>query len=94
MRAWSLFGALSAAGGVALVTADVIEPSNFNVTEGLEQLGVDVSSIPALESFSGIQTRSTDGACAAAVSLSLSSSQTQLHYLISEPNSTIISVQV
>jgi hypothetical protein len=68
MRAWSLFGALSAAGGIALANADVIESSNFNVTEGLEQLGVDVSSIPALKSFSGIQARSTEGACAAAVS--------------------------
>jgi hypothetical protein len=68
MRAWSLFGALSAAGGIALANADVIESSNFNVTEGLEQLGVDVSSIPALKSFSGIQARSTEGACAAVVS--------------------------
>jgi hypothetical protein len=73
MRAWSLFGALSAAGGIALASADVIESSNFNVTEGLQQLGVDVSSIPALKSFGGIQTRSTEGACAAAVSSNSSS---------------------
>lgn len=94
MRAWCLFGALSAAGGVALATADVIEPSNFNVTEALAQLGVDVSRIPALESFSGIQARSTDGACAAAVSLSFSSSQNQLEYLIPDANSMAISVEV
>lgn len=68
MRAWFLFGAVSAAGGIALVSADVIGPLNFNVTEELLQLGVDVSSIPALESFSGTQTRSTAGACAAEVS--------------------------
>lgn len=69
MRTWSVFGALSAVGGLTLANADVIQASNFNVTEGLAQLGVDVSSIPALQSFSGIQARSTEGACAAAVSL-------------------------
>lgn len=69
MRTWSVFGALSAVGGLALASADVIQESNFNVTEGLAQLGVDVSNIPALQSFSGIQARSTEGACAAAVSL-------------------------
>lgn len=69
MRSWSVFGALSAVGGLTLASADVIEASSFNVTEGLAQLGVDVSSIPALQSFSGIQARSTQGACAAAVSL-------------------------
>lgn len=69
MPIWSVFGALSAVGGIALANTDVIQASNFNITEGLAQLGVDVSSIPALQSFSGIQARSTEAACAAAVSL-------------------------
>lgn len=75
MRAWFLFGSVSGAGGIALVSVDVIEPSNFNATEELLQLEVDVSSIPALKSFSGTQTRSTAGACAAEVSRNHSRSQ-------------------
>jgi hypothetical protein len=68
MRAWALF-ALSAAGGIALASADLIESSDFNVIEGLQQLCVDVPSIPVLQSFSGIQARSTtEGACPVAAS--------------------------
>lgn len=62
-----MFGALSAASEIALANADVIEASIFNVTEGFEQLSVNVSSIPAEKSFGGIQARPTEGARAAAV---------------------------
>ncbi|KAJ5359997.1 FAD-binding type 2 [Penicillium concentricum] len=66
----TLIGGLSAIGGLTLahaaVTNPVIEAENFNVTAALEDLGVDVSEIPALESYTGLQARSTERACAAA----------------------------
>lgn len=68
MHLWSLLGGLSAIGGVALANASAIEADNFNVTSALENLGVDVWKIPALQSFSGVQSRSTENACSAAVS--------------------------
>lgn len=67
MLSISLAGALAAIGGVALARADGVEASGFNVTEGLLQFGVNVSSIPALDSFNTIQARSVDSGCAAAV---------------------------
>ncbi|KAI2790643.1 hypothetical protein POX_c03489 [Penicillium oxalicum] len=66
MLSISLAGALAAIGGVALARADGVEASSFNVTEGLLQFGVNVSSIPALDSFNTIQARSVDSGCAAA----------------------------
>lgn len=68
MHLWSLLGGLSAIGGVTLAHGSTIEPDNFNVTSALEHLGVDVSKIPALQSFSGVQSRSTENACSVAVS--------------------------
>lgn len=68
MHLWSLLGGLSAIGGVTLAHASAIESDNFNVTSALEHLGVDVWKIPALQSFSGVQSRSTENACSAAVS--------------------------
>ena len=68
MRLSWLLGGLSVLSGASLSHANFpIEPSNFNVTSALEDLGVDVSSIPALKGFHGTQARSTDEACAAAV---------------------------
>jgi hypothetical protein len=66
MRFSSIVGGLSAIGGVALATT--VESDNFNVTSALADLGVDVTKIPALKSFSDIQSRSTEKACSAAVS--------------------------
>ncbi|KAF7713390.1 Solanapyrone synthase [Penicillium ucsense] len=59
-----LAGALVAIGGIAL--AQDVETPNFNVTEGLLQFGVNVSTVPALQSFNTIQSRSIDSGCAAA----------------------------
>jgi len=66
MRFSSIVSGLSAIGGVALATT--VESDDFNVANALEHLGVDVTKIPALESFSDIQSRSTEKACSAAVS--------------------------
>jgi hypothetical protein len=70
MHLSTLIGGLSAIGGLTLVqaaeTSSVIEADDFSITGALEDLGVHVSKIPALESFA-IETRSTDKACAAAV---------------------------
>lgn len=72
MHISTFIGGLSAICGLTLaqttVTSPVIEADDFSVTGALEDLGVDVSQIPALESFTAIETRSTDKACAAAVS--------------------------
>jgi hypothetical protein len=65
MRFSSIVSGLSAIGAVAVATT--IESDNFNVTSALEDLGVDVIKIPALKSFSDIQSRSTENACSAAV---------------------------
>jgi hypothetical protein len=46
----------------------VFEPDNFDVSAALYNLGVDVSTIPALSS---LQSRSTKTACRAAVSTSI-----------------------
>ncbi|KAJ5827593.1 FAD-binding type 2 [Penicillium robsamsonii] len=72
----TIIGGLSAVGGLTLahaaVTNPVIEAENFNVTAALENFGVDVSKIPALESYTDLQARSTEKACAATcASLSL-----------------------
>lgn len=69
----TLVGGLFAIGGLGLSYASAIEPDNFNVTRALEDLGVDVSKIPALQSFSSVQSRSTESACSAAVSEKLTS---------------------
>ncbi|CDM30148.1 CAZyme family AA7 [Penicillium roqueforti] len=70
MHISTFIGGLSAICGLTLaqttVTSPVIEADDFSVTGALEDLGVDVSQIPALESFTAIETRSTDKACAAA----------------------------
>ncbi|KAJ5296853.1 MFS transporter [Penicillium atrosanguineum] len=66
MYIWTLVGGLSAVGGIGLSYASAIEADNFNVTSALENLGVDVSKIPALQSFSGLQSRSNRNGCAAA----------------------------
>lgn len=72
MHLSTLIGGLSAIGGLTLAqaaaTSSAIETDDFSITDALEDLGVDVSQIPALESFASIETRSTDKACAAAVS--------------------------
>jgi hypothetical protein len=68
MHPWILLGGLSAIGGVALAHASAIEPDNFNITSALEDLGVDVSEIPALQSLSSIQSRSSETSCSIAVS--------------------------
>ncbi|OQE22999.1 hypothetical protein PENSTE_c009G04607 [Penicillium steckii] len=69
MRLSWLLGGLSVLSGASLSHANSpIEPSNFNVTSALEDLGVDVSSIPALKGFHGAKARSTDKACTAACS--------------------------
>lgn len=77
MHLSTLIGGLSAICGVTLaqgaVTSSVVEADDFSVTGALQDLGVDVSQIPALESFAAIETRSTDKACAAAVSENLAS---------------------
>ncbi|CAG8885934.1 unnamed protein product [Penicillium egyptiacum] len=64
----TLIGGLSAIGGLAqaAATSPVIEADDFSITGALQDLGVDVSQIPALDSFAAIETRSTDKACAAA----------------------------
>lgn len=68
MHLSSLLGGLAVLSGVSLSYASSpIEPSNFNIASALEDLGVDVSRIPALKGIHGVQTRSTDKACAAAV---------------------------
>jgi hypothetical protein len=61
-------GGVFAISGLGLSYASAIEPDNFNVTSALEDLGVDVSKIPALQSFSSLQSRSTESSCSAAVS--------------------------
>ncbi|CAI7591917.1 unnamed protein product [Penicillium palitans] len=70
MHLSTLIGGLCAAGGLTLAqaaeTSSVIEADDFSITAALGDLGVDVSKIPALESFAAIETRSTDKACAAA----------------------------
>ncbi|CAP92971.1 Bifunctional solanapyrone synthase [Penicillium chrysogenum] len=70
MHISSLIGGLSAIGGLTLaqaaVDSPVIEADDFSITGALEDLGVDVSQIPALKSFAAIETRSTDKACAVA----------------------------
>ncbi|KAJ6190234.1 hypothetical protein N7519_000255 [Penicillium mononematosum] len=70
MQISSLIGGLSAIGGLSLaqatVTSPVIEADDFSIPGALQDLGVDVSQIPALKSFAAIETRSTDKACAAA----------------------------
>jgi hypothetical protein len=66
MRFSSLVGGLTAIGGVALATT--VESDNFNVVSALQDLGVDVARIPALESFSESQSWSTETACSIAVS--------------------------
>lgn len=75
MHLSTLIGGLCAVGGLTLAQAaepsSVIEAHDFSITAALGDLGVDVSKIPALESFAAIETRSTDKACAAAVSKSL-----------------------
>lgn len=75
MHTSTLIGGLCAIGGLALAqaaeTSSVIEADDFSITSALGDLGVDVSKIPALESFAAIETRSTDTACAAAVSKNL-----------------------
>ncbi len=43
-------------------TARIIEADDFSIAGALEDLGVDVSQIPALKSFAAIETRSTDKA--------------------------------
>lgn len=69
MHLSTLLGGLSVLSGATLSFASsAVESSDFNVTNALEDLGVDVSSIPALKSLNGAQARSTDRACAAAVS--------------------------
>lgn len=75
MHLSTLIGGLSAIGGLTLTqaaeTSSVIEADDFSITGALEDLGVDVSKIPALESFAAIETRSTEKACAAAVNKNL-----------------------
>lgn len=66
MRLTSIVSGLSAIGGV--VAATTLESDNFNVTSALENLGVDVTKIPALASLPDIQARSTENACSIAVS--------------------------
>jgi hypothetical protein len=77
MHISSLIGGLSAIGGLTLaqaaVDSPVIEADDFSITGALEDLGVDVSQIPALKSFAAIETRSTDKACAVAVSVQVAS---------------------
>lgn len=64
----TVLGGLTVLSGATLAYASTpVESSNFNVTAALEDLGIDVSTIPALNSFTGAQARSTDKACAAAV---------------------------
>jgi hypothetical protein len=72
MRVSTLISGLSAISGLALAQA-TIESEDFSVVSALEDLGIDVTEIPALETFSGLETRSTDKACAAAVSANLGS---------------------
>ncbi|KAJ5576442.1 FAD linked oxidase N-terminal [Penicillium sp. DV-2018c] len=65
MRVSTLISGLSAISGLALAQS-TIEPEDFSVVSALEDLGIDVTEIPALETFSGVETRSTDKACKAA----------------------------
>jgi hypothetical protein len=68
MQLRTSLGALSAISGVTLAHAtSAIESEDFNVTSALEGLGVNVLKIPALQSFSSVQSRSTENACSAAV---------------------------
>jgi hypothetical protein len=64
----SVLCGLSAIGGIAIAQANSIEPDNFNVTSALEDLGVVISDIPALQSLSSLQSRSSQTACSIAVS--------------------------
>lgn len=73
MHPWTLLRGLSVTSGVTLAHASVVESDNFNVASALEGLGVDVSKIPALQSFSRAQSQSTENACSAAVSEELAS---------------------
>ncbi|KAJ5974318.1 FAD linked oxidase N-terminal [Penicillium waksmanii] len=69
MHISTVLGGLSVLSGATLAYASTaVESSDFNVTAALEDLGIDISTIPALDSFSGAQARSTDKACAAACS--------------------------
>ncbi|CAI7583607.1 unnamed protein product [Penicillium glandicola] len=67
MHISTLIGGLTAIAGLTLAQT-VVETADFNVIEALADLGVDVSHIPVLEPFTGIDTSSTDNACAAACS--------------------------
>lgn len=51
---------------VGTAVAQTFEPVDFNVTEGLLDLGIDVTQLPEL---SDLVERSTNSHCAAAVSL-------------------------
>ncbi|KAJ5794335.1 hypothetical protein N7457_000934 [Penicillium paradoxum] len=68
----TLLGGLTAISGLTLAATTVgevdIEPEDFTVTGALSDLGIDVTEIPALESFSAIEARSTDKACSVACS--------------------------
>ena len=50
---------------VGWACAQDIEPADFNVTQALIDQGVDISKLPLAD----LQARSTESACAAAVSL-------------------------
>ncbi|KAJ5747721.1 FAD linked oxidase N-terminal [Penicillium nucicola] len=65
MHSWTLLGGLSAVGAV-IAQSTSFEPANFNVTNALEDLGVNVSDIPALQSLSSIQSRSSQTSCSIA----------------------------
>lgn len=54
--------------------AQVIEPTDFNVTEALENLGVEVEELPIAD----LESRSTNAACAVAVSQSTPPAQASL----------------
>lgn len=89
----TLLSGLTAIGGLSLAHAASIasefESEDFSVTGALENLGIDVTEIPALESFSAIEARSTEKACAAAVSAAIAPIPPDLAGIWTKANSNI-----
>lgn len=66
MQFLRILGVLAVIGCFALATT--IESDSFDVVSALKDLNVDLTKIPALSSFSEIQSQSQESACSVAVS--------------------------
>jgi hypothetical protein len=67
MKSWLFFSFLSAIGTITFTQASESfhEPADFDVSDALKNLGVDVSEIPALNGF---DADAPTGECSVAVS--------------------------